>query len=150
MVYCLLSLTRNHRLHVHVQTDEDEAGTVGDRTCGRWLAGWSARCMTCTGCCSPAIRDLRRILTDYGFRGHPQRKDFPLSGYRRAALFRGGEAGRVSSPSSLAQDFRTFDFMSPWEGADYTCCPATRRRKLPQAKGAPTSLGADSGDRASR
>jgi NADH-quinone oxidoreductase subunit C len=62
--------------------------------------------------------DLRRILTDYGFTGHPQRKDFPLSGYQE--LRYSEEHKRVMyEPVQLAQDFRTFDFMSPWEGADY-------------------------------
>jgi NADH-quinone oxidoreductase subunit C len=62
--------------------------------------------------------DLRRILTDYGFVGHPQRKDFPLSGY--VELRYSEEHKRVVyEPVQLAQDFRSFDFMSPWEGAEY-------------------------------
>src|SRR5688572_29128725 len=62
--------------------------------------------------------DLRRILTDYGFEGHPQRKDFPLTGYQE--LRYSEEQKRVVyEPVELAQDFRTFEFMSPWEGADY-------------------------------
>jgi NADH-quinone oxidoreductase subunit C len=62
--------------------------------------------------------DLRRILTDYGFSGHPQRKDFPLSGY--VELRYSEEEKRVKyEPVQLAQDFRNFDFLSPWEGADY-------------------------------
>ena len=62
--------------------------------------------------------DLRRILTDYGFRGHPFRKDFPLTGY--VEMRYSEEQQRVVyEPVELAQDFRSFDFMSPWEGADY-------------------------------
>ena len=62
--------------------------------------------------------DLRRILTDYGFEGHPFRKDFPLTGY--VELRYSEEDKRVVyEPVKLAQDFRTFEFMSPWEGADY-------------------------------
>lgn len=62
--------------------------------------------------------DLRRILTDYGFDGHPQRKDFPLTGY--VELRYDPERRRVAySPVKLPQAFRSFDFMSPWEGADY-------------------------------
>src|SRR3546814_7494502 len=62
--------------------------------------------------------DLRRILTDYGFQGHPQRKDFPLTGYTE---LRYSEEDKrvVYEPVRLAQDFRNFDFLSPWEGADY-------------------------------
>src|SRR3546814_18444874 len=63
-------------------------------------------------------RDLRRILTDYGFKGHPQRKDFPLTGC--VAMRYSEEAKRVVyEPVKLAQDFRTFDFTYPWEGAAY-------------------------------
>jgi NADH-quinone oxidoreductase subunit C len=85
--------------------------------------------------------DLRRILTDYGFRGHPQRKDFPLTGY--VELRYSEEAKRVVyEPVQLAQDFRSFDFMSPWEGAQYVL-PGDEKAKLPEAKGAPTPLNAD-------
>src|SRR3546814_5005395 len=62
--------------------------------------------------------DLRRILTDYGFQGHPQRRDFPLTGY--VELRYSEEHKRVVyEPVKLAQDFRSFDFLSPWEGAKY-------------------------------
>jgi NADH-quinone oxidoreductase subunit C len=85
--------------------------------------------------------DLRRILTDYGFRGHPQRKDFPLTGY--VELRYSEEAKRVVyEPVALAQDFRSFDFMSPWEGAEYVL-PGDEKAKVPEAKGAPTPLKAD-------
>jgi NADH-quinone oxidoreductase subunit C len=62
--------------------------------------------------------DLRRILTDYGFEGHPQRKDFPLTGFQELR-YSEEEHRVVYEPVELPQDFRTFDFMSPWEGADY-------------------------------
>ncbi|WP_216431313.1 NADH-quinone oxidoreductase subunit C, partial [Acinetobacter baumannii] len=85
--------------------------------------------------------DLRRILTDYGFRGHPQRKDFPLTGY--VELRYSEEQKRVVyEPVKLAQDFRSFDFMSPWEGAEYVL-PGDEKAKLPEEKGAPTPLSAD-------
>ena len=71
--------------------------------------------------------DLRRILTDYGFEGYPQRKDFPLTGH---VELRYSEAEKrvVYEPVSLPQDFRTFDFLMPWEGPGISCCPATRKR----------------------
>ena len=117
VVYCLLSLTRNHRIRVHVQTDEVKP--VPSVT-GIWpVAGWLEReVYDMYGVLFAGNADLRRILTDYGFVGHPQRKDFPLTGY--VELRYSEETKRVVyEPVKLAQDFRTFDFMSPWEGADY-------------------------------
>ena len=84
--------------------------------------------------------DLRRIQTDYGVTGHPQRKDFPLTGF--VELRYSEEAKRVVyEPVQLPQDFRTFDFMSPWEGAEYVL-PGDEKGALPEAKGAPTPLNA--------
>ncbi|CAN5279947.1 hypothetical protein BH10PSE15_BH10PSE15_04970 [soil metagenome] len=140
VVYCLLSLTRNHRLRVHVKTDDEKP--VPSVT-GLWpVAGWLEReVYDMYGVLFSGNADLRRILTDYGFRGHPQRKDFPLSGY--VELRYSEEAKRVVyEPVQLAQDFRTFDFMSPWEGAEYIL-PGDEKAKLPEAKGAPTPLKAD-------
>lgn len=140
IVYCLLSLTRNHRLHVHVTTDETHA--VPSVT-GLWpVAGWLEReVYDLYGVLFTGNQDLRRILTDYGFRGHPLRKDFPMSGY---VEMRYSEEDKrvVYQPVSLAQDFRTFDFMSPWEGAEYVL-PGDEKAALPQAKGAQTPLSAD-------
>ena len=117
VVYCLLSLTRNHRIRVHVATDDVQP--VPSVT-GIWpVAGWLEReVFDMYGVLFEGNADLRRILTDYGFRGHPQRKDFPLTGY---VELRYSEAHKrvVYEPVKLAQDFRSFDFMSPWEGADY-------------------------------
>ena len=140
VVYCLLSLTRNHRIRVHVQTDEEKP--VPSVT-GIWpVAGWLEReVYDMYGVLFSGNADLRRILTDYGFRGHPQRKDFPLTGY--VELRYSEEAKRVVyEPVQLAQDFRSFDFMSPWEGAEYIL-PGDEKAKLPEAKGAPTPLKAD-------
>ncbi len=117
IVYCLLSLTKNHRIRVHVTTNED--APVPSVT-GIWpVAGWLEReVFDMYGVLFAGNTDLRRILTDYGFTGHPQRKDFPLSGY--VELRYSEEEKRVKyEPVQLAQDFRSFDFMSPWEGADY-------------------------------
>ena len=140
VVYCLLSLTRNHRIRVHVQTDDEKP--VPSVT-GIWpVAGWLEReVYDMYGVLFAGNADLRRILTDYGFRGHPQRKDFPLTGY--VELRYSEEAKRVVyEPVKLAQDFRSFDFMSPWEGAEYIL-PGDEKAKLPEAKGAPTPLKAE-------
>ncbi len=139
VVYCLLSLTRNHRLHVHVAADE--VNPVPSVT-GIWpVAGWLEReVYDMYGVLFSGNADLRRILTDYGFRGHPQRKDFPLTGF--VELRYSEEQKRVVyEPVQLAQDFRTFDFMSPWEGAQYVL-PGDEKGLLPEAKGAPTPLSA--------
>jgi NADH-quinone oxidoreductase subunit C len=117
VVYCLLSLTKNHRIRVHVAANED---TPVPSITGIWpVAGWLEReVFDMYGVLFEGNTDLRRILTDYGFTGHPQRKDFPLSGYQE--LRYSEEHKRVMyEPVQLAQDFRSFDFMSPWEGADY-------------------------------
>jgi NADH-quinone oxidoreductase subunit C len=133
VVYCLLSLTRNHRLHVHVRTDD--ARPVPSVT-GLWpVAGWLEReVYDMYGVLFEGNPDLRRILTDYGFRGHPLRKDFPQTGY--VEMRYSEEAKRVVyEPVQLAQDFRTWDFLSPWEGAQYVL-PGDE--KAPQAPGAPS------------
>ena len=117
VVYCLLSLTRNHRVIVKVSTDEH---TPVPTVTTLWpVAGWLEReVYDMYGVLFAGNPDLRRILTDYGFQGHPFRKDFPLTGY--VELRYSEEDKRVVyEPVELAQDLRTFDFMSPWEGADY-------------------------------
>ncbi|WP_347718318.1 NADH-quinone oxidoreductase subunit C [Sphingomonas sp.] len=117
VVYCLLSLTKNHRLRLHVTTDET---TPVPSVTSLWpVAGWLEReVFDMYGVIFAGNLDLRRILTDYGFEGHPQRKDFPLTGY---VELRYSEAEKrvVYEPVSLAQDFRTFDFLTPWEGPEY-------------------------------
>lgn len=117
VVYHLLSVTRNHRLRVRVSTDE---ATPVPTIVPVWPnAGWLEReVFDMYGVLFAGNPDLRRILTDYGFQGHPQRKDFPLTGY--IELRYSEEDKRVVyEPVKLAQDFRNFDFLSPWEGADY-------------------------------
>jgi len=138
VVYHLLSLTRNHRIRVRVSTDEDMP--VPSVT-GLWpVAGWLEReVFDLYGVLFDGNDDLRRILTDYGFRGFPFRKDFPLSGY--VELRYSEEQKRVVyEPVRLAQDFRPFDFLSPWEGAQYIL-PGDE--KAPEAPGAPTPLKAE-------
>ena len=140
VVYCLLSLTKNHRLRVHVSTDEVKP--VPSVT-GLWpVAGWLEReVYDMYGVLFEGNPDLRRILTDYGFQGHPQRKDFPLTGFVELR-YSEEEKRVVYQPVKLAQDFRNFDFMSPWEGAEYIL-PGDEKAKAPEAPGAPTPAKAD-------
>ncbi|WP_288936061.1 NADH-quinone oxidoreductase subunit C, partial [uncultured Sphingomonas sp.] len=140
VVYCLLSLTRNHRLHVHVSTDDVKP--VPSVT-GVWpVAGWLEReIYDLYGVLFSGNADLRRILTDYGFRGHPLRKDFPMTGFVEMR-YSEEEKRVVYQPVQLSQDFRNFDFQSPWEGAEYVL-PGDEKGMLPEAKGAPTPLKAD-------
>jgi NADH-quinone oxidoreductase subunit C len=138
VVYHLLSVTRNHRLRIRVSTDEE---TPVPTVTGVYpVAGWLEReVFDMYGVLFEGNPDLRRILTDYGFRGHPQRKDFPLTGY--VELRYSEEQKRVVyEPVSLSQDFRDFDFMSPWEGAEYII-PGDEKAQ-PEAPGAPSPLSA--------
>ena len=117
VVYMLQSLTKNHRVMVKCSASED---TPVPTVTTLWPnAGWLEReVFDMYGVTFAGNPDLRRILTDYGFRGHPFRKDFPLTGYSEMRYSE--EQGRVVyEPVKLAQDFRNFDFTSPWEGADY-------------------------------
>ena len=117
IVYMLLSLTKNHR--VMVKTTAAENTPVPTVTTLWPVAGWLEReVFDLYGVIFAGNQDLRRILTDYGFEGHPFRKDFPLTGY---VELRYSEEDRrvVYEPVQLAQDLRQFDFMSPWEGAEY-------------------------------
>jgi NADH-quinone oxidoreductase subunit C len=138
VVYHLLSLTRNHRIRVRVLTDDEKP--VPSVT-GLWpVAGWLEReVFDLFGVLFDGNDDLRRILTDYGFRGYPLRKDFPLSGY--VEMRYSEEQKRVIyEPVKLAADFREFDFLSPWEGAQYIL-PGDEKVEG-QAPGAPTPAAA--------
>jgi NADH-quinone oxidoreductase subunit C len=136
VVYHLLSLTRNHRLRIRVSTDEEQP--VPTVTGVYPVAGWLEReIFDMYGVIFAGHPDLRRILTDYGFRGFPQRRDFPLTGYVELR-YSEEEKRVVYEPVSLAQDFRTFDFLSPWEGAEYVI-PGDEKAQ-PEAPGAPTPL----------
>ena len=134
VVYHLLSLTRNRRIRVKVATDE--TSPVPSVT-GLWpVAGWLEReVFDMYGVPFSGNADLRRILTDYGFEGYPQRKDFPLTGH---VELRYSEAEKrvVYEPVSLPQDFRTFDFLMPWEGPEYRL-PGDEKATA-QAGGAPS------------
>ena len=114
VVYNLLSLKHNQRIRVKVTTDE--ATPVPSVTPVFSSAGWYEReTWDLYGIFFADHPDLRRILTDYGFEGHPLRKDFPLTGY--VELRYDDEQKRVVyEPVKLTQEFRSFDFLSPWEG----------------------------------
>lgn len=117
VVYHLLSMTRNVRVRVKISTDEVQpVPTVTDVYAG---AAWFEReTFDLYGVLFVGNPDMRRLLTDYGFEGHPMRKDFPMTGYTEVRYDE--ELKRVVyEPVRLTQEFRQFDFLSPWEGAEY-------------------------------
>lgn len=114
VVYNLLSLKLNQRLRIKVRTDEDTP--VPSVVSVFSAAGWYEReTWDMYGVFFADNPDLRRLLTDYGFEGHPMRKDFPLTGYVEVR-YDDEQKRVVYEPVKLVQDFRTFDFLSPWEG----------------------------------
>jgi NADH-quinone oxidoreductase subunit C len=139
--YHLLSLTKNRRIRVKVTTDER---TPVPSIVSLWpVVGWFEReAFDMFGILFEGNPDLRRILTDYGFEGFPFRKDFPLTGH---VEMRYSEAEKrvVYEPVSLPQDFRTFDFLMPWEGPEYHL-PGDEKA-TGEAPGAPSPAPAPSG-----
>jgi NADH-quinone oxidoreductase subunit C len=116
VVYHLLSLVQNRRVRVKVQTDEDTP--VPSITSVFPNADWFEReAFDMYGIFFSGHPDLRRLLTDYGFHGHPMRKDFPMIGY--VELRYDDELKRVVYEPVKSVQFRSWDFLSPWEGADY-------------------------------
>ena len=117
VVYHLLSPKKNLRVRVKVQTDEQTP--VPSITCIFPGANWFEReAYDLYGILFTGHPELRRLLTDYGFEGYPLRKDFPLTGFVEVRW--DDEVKRVVyEPVRLAQEFRNFDFLSPWEGTDY-------------------------------
>ncbi|AQR63472.1 NADH-quinone oxidoreductase subunit C [Brevundimonas sp. LM2] len=117
VVYHLLSLTRNARVRVKVTTDEIQPvpSVITVYPSAEWF---EREAFDMYGMLFSDHPDLRRLLTDYGFQGHPLRKDFPMTGYVEV---RYDEQQRrvVYEPVKLTQEFRQFDFLSPWEGAEY-------------------------------
>ncbi len=135
VVYHLLSLTKNQRIRIKLEVAEDE--TVPSVVEVYPAANWFEReAFDMYGVPFGDHPDLRRILTDYGFSGYPLRKDFPLTGF--VELRYDDELKRVVyRPVQLVQEFRDFDFMSPWEGAPHI---------LPGDEKAAMAPGATSGD----
>jgi NADH-quinone oxidoreductase subunit C len=117
VVYHLLSLHKNQRIRVKVQTDEQ---TPVPSASDIWpAANWFEReAFDLYGIQFSNHPDLRRLLTDYGFSGHPLRKDFPLTGYVEVR-YDDDQKRVVYEPVKLTQEFRKFDYLSPWEGAKY-------------------------------
>lgn len=128
VVYHLLSPTQNVRVRIKLEVGEDEV--VPSITPIFPGADWFEReTWDMYGIPFSGHPDLRRILTDYGFEGHPFRKDFPLTGYHELR-YSEDEKRVVYEPVELAQDLRQFDFMSPWEGADYVL-PGDEKADVP-------------------
>jgi NADH-quinone oxidoreductase subunit C len=117
VVYHLLSPRRNQRIRVKCTTDEDTAvpSVVEVFPAANWF---EREAYDMYGIMFSGHPDLRRILTDYGFQGYPLRKDFPLTGYVEVR-YDDAQKRVVYEPVKLTQEFRSFDFMSPWEGTDY-------------------------------
>jgi NADH-quinone oxidoreductase subunit C len=114
VVYNLLSLTHNRRVRVKVRTDEETPvpSVTGVFSSANW---WERETWDLMGILFSDHPDLRRIMTDYGFEGHPLRKEFPLTGYVEVR-YDDEQKRVVYEPVKLTQEFRTFDFLSPWEG----------------------------------
>jgi NADH-quinone oxidoreductase subunit C len=117
VVYHLLSVAENARIRVKVETDETTP--VPSCIAVYPAANWFEReAFDLYGILFSGHPDLRRILTDYGFSGYPMRKDFPLTGYVEVR-YDDEQKRVVYEPVKLVQEFRDFDFLSPWEGAPY-------------------------------
>jgi NADH-quinone oxidoreductase subunit C len=117
VVYHLLSPRKNQRIRVKCETDEEMP--VPSVVAVFPAANWFEReAYDMYGVLFSDHPDLRRILTDYGFQGYPLRKDFPLTGYVEVR-YDDAQKRVVYEPVKLTQEFRSFDFMSPWEGTDY-------------------------------
>ena len=136
VVYNLLSVSLNQRIRVIVNTDETNP-VPSVHTVWPAATWWEREAYDLFGIVFSDQPDLRRILTDYGFEGHPMRKDFPMTGYVEVR-YDEDRKQVINEPVRLTQDFRTFDFLSPWEAM--TTLPGdekafTERAAAKQAKG---------------
>ena len=133
VVYNLLSMSQNLRIRLKIETDEEQAvpSAVGVFSVAGW---WEREAWDLFGIYFSDHPDLRRILTDYGFDGHPLRKDFPLTGYVELR-YDEDQKRVVYEPVKLKQEFRSFDFLSPWEGMD-RILPGDEKASAPEGAGA--------------
>ena len=117
VVYHLLSPRKNQRIRVKVHTDEETSvpSVIDVFPAANW---YEREAFDMYGILFSGHPDLRRLLTDYGFQGYPLRKDFPLTGYVEVR-YDDGAKRVVYEPVKLVQEFRSFDFESPWEGSNY-------------------------------
>ena len=117
VVYHFLSMYQNHRIRLKVAVREDDLmpSIIAVHPSANWF---EREVFDMFGIIFSGHPDLRRILTDYGFRGYPLRKDFPTTGYTEVR-YDDEQKRVVYEPVSLVQEYRQFDFMSPWEGAEY-------------------------------
>jgi len=135
VVYNLLSIKHNQRVRVKLNTDEDTP--VPTAVPAFSAANWMEReIWDMYGVFFADHPDLRRILTDYGFEGHPLRKDFPLTGYVECR-YDEDQKRVVYEPVRLTQDFRTFDFLSPWEGMTNVMLPGDEKAQAPDTGSKP-------------
>lgn len=132
IVYNLLSMTHNMRIRVKLRTDEDDPVPS---VCGVFsTANWFEReVWDMYGVFFSDHPDLRRLLTDYGFEGHPLRKDFPLTGYVEVR-YDDEQKRVVYEPVKLTQEFRNFDFESPWEGMERVVLPGDEKAEVEEAE----------------
>ncbi|HEY1097079.1 MAG TPA: NADH-quinone oxidoreductase subunit C [Alphaproteobacteria bacterium] len=130
VVYCLLSIAFNLRIRVKVKLQDDTA--IDSIEPLFMAAGWFEReVWDMFGISFKGNPDLRRILTDYGFDGHPLRKDFPLTGFVEMR-YDETEKRCIYEPVTLQQDFRNFDFLSPWEGMTTVQLPGDEKAVKPK------------------
>jgi NADH-quinone oxidoreductase subunit C len=117
VVYHFLSMYQNHRIRVKIAVGEEDMvpSIIEVHPSANWF---EREVFDMFGILFSNHPDLRRILTDYGFRGHPLRKDFPTTGYTEVR-YDDAQKRVVYEPVKLVQEYRQFDFMSPWEGAQY-------------------------------
>jgi NADH-quinone oxidoreductase subunit C len=135
VIYHLLSPWLNHRIRVRIKTDEASPvpSIVGVFPAANWF---EREAYDFYGILFEGHPDLRRLLTDYGFQGHPLRKDFPLTGF--VELRYDDELKRVVyEPVKLMQDYRSFDFLSPWEGMDSAIPGDEKAGEVRERKGEP-------------
>jgi NADH-quinone oxidoreductase subunit C len=140
VVYHLLSMTRNLRVRMTVRADEDTAvpSVTGVFPCADW---YEREAFDMYGVFFEGHPDLRRILTDYGFHGHPLRKDFPMTGYVEVRY--DDELKRVVYEPVKSVEWRNWDFLSPWEGAEPGYAPLIPgdEKAIPAASGPSTLAG---------